>query len=79
MPQKLRLDRSLLKTGARKMKEKEAGNELSWQWLTLEQMSPQLLYKLLAFRVSIFVVEQACPDQELDGNLARTKPDSCRR
>lgn len=49
------------------MQEKDAGNELSWQWLTLEQMSPQLMYKLLAFRESIFVVEQACPYQELDG------------
>ena len=49
------------------MQEKEAGNELSFQWLALEQMSPQLMYKLLAFRESIFVVEQACPYQELDG------------
>lgn len=49
------------------MQVNEPGNELSWQWLQLEQMSPQLLYKLLALRESIFVVEQACPYQELDG------------
>ena len=49
------------------MRAEVAGNELSWQWLALEQMSPQLMYRLLAFRESIFVVEQACPYQELDG------------
>jgi ElaA protein len=49
------------------MQENAADHELSWQWLTLDQMSPQLMYKLLAFRESIFVVEQACPYQELDG------------
>ena len=30
-------------------------------------MTPEFLYKVLAFRESIFVVEQACPYQELDG------------
>jgi ElaA protein len=42
-------------------------SDLDWSWLELEAMSPALLYRLLAFRVSIFVVEQACPYQELDG------------
>jgi ElaA protein len=49
------------------MRAKEHLKDLSWQWLQLEHMSPQLLYRLLAFRESIFVVEQACPYQELDG------------
>jgi ElaA protein len=30
-------------------------------------MPPELLYQLMAFRESIFVVEQKCPYQELDG------------
>lgn len=49
------------------MQATETGNELHWQWLEMEQMSPQLLYRLMAFRESIFVVEQACAYQELDG------------
>ncbi|MDZ4729382.1 MAG: GNAT family N-acetyltransferase [Xanthomonadales bacterium] len=49
------------------MENKQYTNDLSWQWLQMEQMPPALLYKLMAFRESIFVVEQACPYQELDG------------
>lgn len=49
------------------MQNNQHPGEMSWQWLELAQMSPQLLYRLLAFRESIFVVEQACPYQELDG------------
>lgn len=49
------------------MQVKEQDHKLAWQWLEFEEMSPQLLYRLLAFRESIFVVEQACPYQELDG------------
>lgn len=49
------------------MDDDQHSDELSWQWLQLAQMSPELLYRLLAFRESIFVVEQACPYQELDG------------
>jgi ElaA protein len=49
------------------MQAKESASELSWQWLELDQMSPQTLYRLMAFRQSIFVVEQACPFHELDG------------
>jgi ElaA protein len=49
------------------IQENQHPSELSWQWLQLAQMSQQQLYRLLAFRESIFVVEQACPYQELDG------------
>jgi len=49
------------------MHENQHPSDLNWQWLQLAEMSPQLLYRLLAFRESIFVVEQACPYQELDG------------
>ena len=45
----------------------ERSGELSWHWQTLEEMQPRLIYELLAFRESVFVVEQACPYQELDG------------
>lgn len=47
--------------------DKQNNSDLCWEWLELEAMPPALLYRLLAFRVSIFVVEQACPYQELDG------------
>lgn len=40
---------------------------LRWCWLRLEQMEPVLLYDMLALREAIFVVEQSCIYQELDG------------
>jgi ElaA protein len=40
---------------------------LQWCWLKLEQMEPSLLYDMLAMREAIFVVEQTCIYQELDG------------
>jgi ElaA protein len=40
---------------------------LQWCWLKLEQMEPVLLYDMLALREAIFVVEQKCIYQELDG------------
>lgn len=40
---------------------------LVWAWHRLAEMKPGLLYDLLAFRESIFVVEQNCIYQELDG------------
>lgn len=40
---------------------------VAWHWLQLPDMRPELLYRLLAFRESVFVVEQRCPYQELDG------------
>ena len=42
-------------------------SELSWDWYRLEAMTPHLLYALMAFRESVFVVEQKCIYQELDG------------
>jgi ElaA protein len=41
--------------------------EVKWEWRQLGTMRPEELYGLLALRVSIFVVEQECPYQELDG------------
>lgn len=40
---------------------------LNWKWRTLEEMRPDLLYDLMAFRESVFVVEQNCVYQEMDG------------
>ena len=41
--------------------------DLRWCWYGLEEMKPVLLYDLLALREAIFVVEQSCIYQELDG------------
>jgi len=41
--------------------------DLQWCWLKLDQMEPGLLYDMLALREAIFVVEQKCIYQELDG------------
>jgi len=40
---------------------------LTWQWLKFQQLSLDQLYEILAFRQSIFVVEQNCPYQDADG------------
>jgi ElaA protein len=40
---------------------------LEYSWHRLEEMKPALLYDLLAMREAIFVVEQSCIYQELDG------------
>jgi len=40
---------------------------LIWCWYRLGDMQPGLMYDLLAFRVAVFVVEQTCVYQELDG------------
>ncbi len=38
-----------------------------WRWFSLSGMTPELLYGVLALREAIFVVEQGCVYQELDG------------
>jgi ElaA protein len=40
---------------------------LSWQWCRLGELSAEQLYAVLAARVAVFVVEQNCAYQELDG------------
>jgi len=50
------------------VKQNVPGNpDLHWCWYALESMEPVLLYDLLALREAIFVVEQSCIYQELDG------------
>ncbi|PTY39069.1 GNAT family N-acetyltransferase [Saccharospirillum sp. MSK14-1] len=38
-----------------------------WQCVDFDQLDIRTLYELLALRMSVFVVEQNCPYQELDG------------
>jgi ElaA protein len=40
---------------------------MQWQCLSFEQLGPQSLYELLALRSAVFVVEQQCLFQDLDG------------
>jgi ElaA protein len=40
---------------------------LDWQWSALNDLSARQLYAIFAARVAVFVVEQNCAYQELDG------------
>jgi ElaA protein len=40
---------------------------LDWQWSALSDLSARQLYAILAARVAVFIVEQNCAYQELDG------------
>jgi ElaA protein len=40
---------------------------LQWKYIPFNQLSLQALYRILALRSAIFVVEQDCPYQDLDG------------
>ena len=40
---------------------------LTWQLYTWKELSPESLYKILALRAEVFVVEQNCPYLDLDG------------
>lgn len=40
---------------------------LTWQLYTWKELSSELLYKILALRAEVFVVEQNCPYLDLDG------------
>jgi ElaA protein len=42
-------------------------SNIHWQCLSFEQLTPQLLYHILQARSDVFVVEQACAYQEMDG------------
>jgi ElaA protein len=44
-----------------------SGPDLRWQWCRLGELSAEQLYAVLAARVAVFVVEQNCAYQELDG------------
>jgi ElaA protein len=40
---------------------------IEWQWCSLNDLSAKQLYALFATRSAVFVVEQNCPYQDLDG------------
>jgi ElaA protein len=40
---------------------------IEWQLLTFSELTPSQLYQLLALRSEVFVVEQTCPYQDIDG------------
>lgn len=40
---------------------------ISWRWYTFSQMSTDLLYQVLALRQDVFIVEQDCVYQDIDG------------
>lgn len=42
-------------------------DSIKWQTLRFDQLTTIQLYQLLSLRVAVFVVEQACSYQELDG------------
>lgn len=41
--------------------------DIQWQCLSFDQLTTRLLYQILQARSDVFVVEQACAYQELDG------------
>ena len=41
--------------------------DLEWHWKSFAELSTRELYALLQLRAEIFVVEQACAYQDLDG------------
>jgi ElaA protein len=44
-----------------------SGFDVKWQWCRLGDLSAAQLYAVLAARIAIFVVEQNCAYQDLDG------------
>jgi ElaA protein len=40
---------------------------MEWQWVKFEDLSPALLYEVLALRQKVFIVEQNCPYLDTDG------------
>jgi ElaA protein len=44
-----------------------SGLDLEWQWCRLDELSSEQVYAVLEARVAIFVVEQNCAYQDLDG------------
>lgn len=39
----------------------------NWQWSALSELSPRQVYAVFAARVAVFIVEQECAYQDLDG------------
>lgn len=43
---------------------------VQWEWVSFEHISPAVLYQLLQLRAEVFIVEQRCAYQDLDGKDA---------
>lgn len=43
------------------------GMEVHWQCVSFDQLDTHSLYRLLQLRTQVFVVEQNCPYQDIDG------------
>lgn len=52
---------------SQKPQESEAGTGLAWKTKTFGQLSTTELYEILRLRAEVFVVEQRCTYQDLDG------------
>jgi len=39
---------------------------IKWQWASFDQLTTDVLYKIMKARIEVFVVEQNCPYQEAD-------------
>lgn len=44
--------------------------QIRWEWHAFDAFDPRQLYAVLAARAAVFVVEQNCPYQDLDGHDA---------
>jgi ElaA protein len=44
-----------------------APTDIQWQWCELHELAAPQWYAVFAARIAVFVVEQTCPYQELDG------------
>jgi ElaA protein len=42
-------------------------NNTIWSWYTFDELDTGQLYQMLALRTQVFVVEQDCPYQDMDG------------
>lgn len=47
---------------------------IQWQDLHHSELTVQSLYALLKLRSEVFVVEQTCPYQDIDGDDRRREP-----
>ncbi|MDB5986281.1 MAG: hypothetical protein JWR16_1334 [Nevskia sp.] len=50
-----------------------AATAINWRWHRWSELSTDLLYQLLQLRTAIFVVEQNCVFQDMDGLDARSE------
>jgi ElaA protein len=40
---------------------------IDWQWRHFKELTPDQLYEIIAAREAVFIVEQNCPYQDVDG------------